>query len=229
MDLDVEVGPGDTEDVVAQQVFRTPPFEHCIELVKQVTVLTAQVEKALSGANRVGSNGHPLEHQVGLPGQQDPVLEGAGLALVGVADNETLLPRQQRCVAAGFPFQAGSEAGATAAAQVGLLDFMKDGRWPAQSGRQALAPGAHVRGLQAFVRRQRPGRQQGLARPQITVEQDVGTTNVVFNREQFRWPLCQRHLGPHQFGNLVDAHLVQPADGQIVDQQRRPLIAQAGT
>ena len=54
-------------------------------------VLAADVDVALVGADRVGGDGHALEHAVRIALEDAAVHEGAGVALVGVADDELAL------------------------------------------------------------------------------------------------------------------------------------------
>ena len=72
-------------------------------------VLAAHVDVALVGADREGGDRHALEHPVRVALEDAAVHEGAGVALVGVADDE--LPR-----ALGLVDRAPLEAGGVAAA-----------------------------------------------------------------------------------------------------------------
>ena len=139
------------------------------------------------------------------------------------------MPGLELGIAASLPFQAGGEAGAAAAAQVGALDLVEHGNRPAHAARQAFAPGTHVGGHQPFVRRPGAGGKQCLARLEVGGEQDVGAPDVVLDLEELGRPVGQRHLVADQFGNLVDARLGQPGNRQVIDQQGRPLVAHAGT
>ena len=131
VDFDVEVEAGMAQNVASQQASLAPPRQHAIERRQQIAVFAAQIEKALATVDGIGAHRHAFEHQIGLGRKQDAILEGAGLALVGVAHHIT--PRIcviSGGVAAGRPFQAGGEAGATAPAQVGMLDFLQEGGAP---------------------------------------------------------------------------------------------------
>jgi hypothetical protein len=81
-------------------------------------------------------------------------------ALVGIAHHDAPVPGLELGIAAGLPFQAGGETGTAAAAQVGALDLVEHGRRPAHAAGQAFAPGTHVGGHQAFVRRPGAGGEQ---------------------------------------------------------------------
>ncbi len=68
----------------------------------QVGVLAAQVEDARRRADGAGRDRHALEHEVGVVGQEHPVLERARLALVGVAHDVLLPPALILAAAARF-------------------------------------------------------------------------------------------------------------------------------
>ena len=51
----------------------------------QVGILLAHIDVAVVGAHRPAGDDHALQQLIGVLGEQLPVLEGAGLALVGVA------------------------------------------------------------------------------------------------------------------------------------------------
>lgn len=74
----------------------------------------------MPGAEGITGDRHPLDHQVGEFGEQDAVLEGAGLALVGIAHDVVLGADR---FAGQAPLHAGREPGATAAAKLGGGDF----------------------------------------------------------------------------------------------------------
>ena len=91
----------------AQQAGRAARRQHRLEPWPQPGIFAAQVQKALAGAGGPGGEGHALEHQLGVTVQQHPVLEGAGLALVGVAHHHLALARR---IAAGQPFHRRGKA-----------------------------------------------------------------------------------------------------------------------
>ena len=229
VDFNVEITAGNTDDVVAQQIVTTPAFEYGVERFEQMPVFAAQIKKTAARPDRVGSDGHAFKNQIGMRGEQDTILEGTRLAFVGIADDKALLARFERCVAAGFPLQAGGKPGAAATTQVGMLDFVEYGRRPAQPAGQTFAPGTGVRGEQPVARHARMGGTQGIARLHRGAKQDVGTTNIVLDAEQFGRPFGKIHLIAYQFGDLVDAFRGQPGNCPVIDEQRRPLIAHAST
>jgi len=73
--------------------------------------------------------------------EQYPVLEGAGLALVRVADD---VAAACGCMAAGFPFRAGRKARTAATPQVGALDLLEHRQWPERRSHVRFAPGSLV-------------------------------------------------------------------------------------
>ena len=201
VDLDVEVEAIDAADAVAEQAGRAPRLEHRLQRRQQVAVLAAQVEEALVGADRPGGQRHALEHRVGHPRQQHPVLEGAGLALVGVAHHH---PALAGGVAAGLPLARGGKAGAAA---------------PAQARRMHLVePGRAAAGL---------GRGQRLAGDRRRRQQDVATADVVGHREPLGRPRRQRLAGADAIAQGVGTGVVEGGQAAAVDQHRRPLVAHA--
>ena len=145
-----------------------------------------------------------------------------------VANDNTLMPGLELRISAGFPLEAGGEAGTTPAAQARTLDFVERRARTADSAGQALAPRSHVRGVEAIARRSRPRSQQGFARLEVGIEQDVGAPDVVFDLEISRRPFGKRHLVADQLGDFVDALLGHAANGVVIDHHARALVAQAG-
>ena len=229
VDLDIEIRPRDAEDVLAEQLVPAAPGEDSVQAVEQVAIFATQIDEALGRPHGIGRHGHAFENQIGKGGQQHAILEGARLTLVGVAHHDTAMAGLELGIAAGLPFQAGGEAGTAPAAQVGALDLVEHGNRPAHAARQAFAPGPHVGGHQAFVGRPGAGGAQRLTRLEIGGEQDVGPADVVLDLEELGRPVGQRHLAANQLGNGVDARFGQPGNRQVIDQQRRPLVAHAGT
>jgi hypothetical protein len=62
----------------------------------RIAVFAAQVDQAVARADHQRGDGHAFEHRVGVAVQQHPVLEGAGLALVGVAHHHMRAARRLR-------------------------------------------------------------------------------------------------------------------------------------
>ncbi len=82
-------------------------------------VLVPQVDDAARGPDRETREHHPLDHQVGKVLEDHPVLERAGLALVGVAHD---VLRSGGFAAHQLPLETGGEAGSAHAPQSALLE-----------------------------------------------------------------------------------------------------------
>ena len=203
MDRDVEVEARAALDRGAEQVRFAAAPQHGFERVEQEAVFAAQVDQAAPRTDGQGGDRHAVEQQVGMAGQQHPVLEGPGLALVGVADDDVFVAR---CVAAELPLRAGGESGTAPAAQPGSGDLA--------------------------AQRQRPARQRRGERrtgSQRCAEQHVGTAHLVVDAEPLGGPQRDRRVRVDQLGELVDALLVEAREHVVVvDQQRRPLVAETG-
>ena len=175
-----------------------------------MAILAAQIEKSAPGTNRHRRHGHALEHEVGVAVEQHAILEGARLALVGVADDDATAANRHRRIAAGIPFQCRRETGPATPAQAGAAQSRRSRR-PA---RQACGrPSRHERELERrvpwagcdrvppAVRHPAAGRHQ----------QDVAAADIVGHDEQFGRPVRQGHLAPDQLAELVDA---RPRQGE---------------
>ena len=199
----VEVKPRMAQNRPAQQAGIAPALQHRLQRLQQIAVLAAQVHQADPCADDVCGNRHALEHRVGLAAQQHVVLEGTGLALVGIADHDML---GTGGLAAQRPFQAGHEARAAAPAQVGAFHLA-----------QHRLGATRQRGAQCVPRRVR------------CAQQHVGAPDVVLHLEPGGRPLLHGHALANQLGHLRHARCVEPGhDLMVVDKQRRPLVAQAG-
>ncbi len=119
MDVDVEIEAFLVKDICTQQLAVAAALQHGLQGIKHVAVFTAQVKETFFRTNRQCAQRHAFEHQIGLFVEQHAILEGAGLALVGVAHH---IMRGTLRIAAGFPFQTGGETCAAASAQGGSLD-----------------------------------------------------------------------------------------------------------
>src|SRR5208283_2259207 len=111
------------EDVRAEQSEVGGLCDGRFEPVDGERVFFAAVNDAFPRAHRVTGDGHAFEDGVRIAFEDRPVHERAGIALVGVADD--VLDVAGR-FAAQFPFHAGREPPAAAAAQAGFLDFAND-------------------------------------------------------------------------------------------------------
>ena len=182
-----------------------PALQHGLQRLEQVAVLAAQVDQAAPRADDMRRRCvMPSNTASAWRREQHAVLEGAGLALVGIAHHHVLAARR---LAAQRPLQAGGEAGAAAAAQVGALHL-----------------GQHRRGAARQRRRQRRARAPA-ARPSSTSARRMLSCTSNHSAR----PLRHRHAAADQLGHLRHARRVQPGDHLVViDQQRRALVAQAG-
>jgi hypothetical protein len=215
MDFDVEAEVRLAEDGVAQQTCLAAFLQHAFKRLQQIAVLAAQVEKPLACTDHARAHGHALEHQIGIAVEQHAVLEGAGLALVGVAHDVALrVPVDVADHAALFlgdggmaerPFRRGPEACAAAAAQVGFVYL-----------------------CQGFLRAACKRRTDAVARHQRLTEQHIGATEIVHCFEQHRRPFGHRLAGTDQLADQVEPVPVQAGQRPAVDQRRRPLVAHTG-
>ena len=184
-----------------------PPHQpHALELGVQprlqILVFAAQIEEAARRADRVAGDRHAFENAAGMRSQQHAILERAGFAFVGVADDVTLGAGR---VAGGFPFEPGGETRAAAPAQVGALHFVD----------QALATEGDRRVERAARRHRR-------------LQQRAGAPDIVLDVEKLGRPVVERRARLDQLGDRVDSRCVETRDGDVVDQHRRPLVAHAG-
>ena len=128
---DVE-GEAGAQDVLAQQPELARLAQGDDQVLDGQRVLVADVDDALGGAGGEGADEHALDDAVRVALEDAAVHVGAGVALVGVADQE--LAAAVGLVGQQLPLQAGGEAGAAAAAQPRGLDLLDDPR------RDRLAP-----------------------------------------------------------------------------------------
>ena len=141
MNLDVEIEPFDPKDRASEQSFAAAARERRFELVAQIAIFAAQIEKAAIGRKREGREGHAFEHMVGHERQQHAILESAGLAFIGVADDDP--PPRPLCgsLAAELPFARRCEAGAAAPPQAGTRKLGHQRLGPQLHGPAQGAPG----------------------------------------------------------------------------------------
>ncbi len=157
--------------------------------------------KPLVAPTAIARNRHAFQHARREAVEQHAVLEGAGLALVGVADDVFHLARS---VARAGELGGGREAGAASAAQIGALDLV-------------LAAGAAAR----------DGGVQPVAAMERGPQQRDGAADVVGNLEQLRRPFPQRGAGVDEIGDEIDALRRQVADRHVVDENGDAVVAQA--
>ena len=159
-----------------------------------------------------------------MRGEQHPVLEGAGLALVGIADHVT---RGAWGIAAGLPLQAGGEAGAAAAAQIGRLISSSVARdpeaaVPMDSRRERASAAGSVRAPRSMAARSAsPGCS---AWPKRMSARRMLSSMVNSSEGQSSSGRCSR-IRP---AISIQALAGDARDGPTVDQQAGPLVTQAG-
>ena len=91
--------------------------------IKEVVVFGAQVDIARLCPEGVSGNGHSLNKGEGVSFQDIPVLEGAHLPLVRIADDVFLIARR---LSGPLPFKAAGKAGPTPPAQSRGFYFVGD-------------------------------------------------------------------------------------------------------
>ena len=121
MQFDREVEAG-AEDVLAEESVFLGLSERGLQVQGHLRRVVPGVDVALLRAYGIGAYDQALEHLVRIAGEHGPVHEGRRLALVPVDDDVLGLLRR---VLGGLPFQAGGEAAAAAAAQIGLLHLLQ--------------------------------------------------------------------------------------------------------
>ena len=212
LDADVEVEVPEAHDLVAEQAGGTALLEHVLEQRAQIGVFAAQVEDAFLGADGAGGDGHALDQQVRPLGEQHPVLERAGLAFVGVADDEAPFG-----LAAGgeAPLAAGDETGAAATAQAAFLDRSDD------LGRSD----AHRLVEAGILRHRTEQRLAGMA--DVVVDHAVGALARRGRREARNRDLLRILAALQRVGDVARLLRRQLGDHDVVDHRCRRLVAHA--
>ncbi len=112
------------QDVLAQEPGRIGLRERGLEpRYRLAEEFTAYVVVADRRGHRVAADRHALDDRVRVVAQDVPVMAGAGLGLVGIADDVFLRRRAARHEA---PFHAGRKGRAAASAQARGLDLVDD-------------------------------------------------------------------------------------------------------
>ncbi len=117
VELEVEAR---TQDVLPQEAGFAGFFQGLFKALVDLENLAVDVVVAHGSAHRETADDHAFDHGVRVVAQDVAVLEGPGLAFVGVADDVFLAGDVARHEG---PFQARREARAAAAAQVRGLQF----------------------------------------------------------------------------------------------------------
>lgn len=119
-----------------------------------VVVFAADEDEGGLEAAGVAGDGDAFELEVGVEVEEESVLEGAGFGFIGV-DGEVALAGVARFAVGGGcdfgeegPLEAGGEACAAAAAELGLFDFFDDGL---RGHRQGFAEGGVTAGFDVLV------------------------------------------------------------------------------
>src|SRR5918994_2118943 len=124
----VQVEPG-ALDVAAQQPLVVGGVDRRVQPAARPAALAPQVDEGVAAADGVGGDDHALDQGVRVALEQLHVLEGAGLALVGV-DHQ--VGRLAGPLGQEAPLHPGREAGPAAAPEPGVLDQLDQvlGRLP---------------------------------------------------------------------------------------------------
>ena len=120
--LAADVRPGANEELdgeALQQAHRAGGGDGSLEGLGGERIFRAQVHDAGVRPRRPGGDEHPLDQAEWVALHDEPVGEGAGVALVGV-HHDVLLRRWR--LPHGAPLDVGGEAGAAAPAQAARLD-----------------------------------------------------------------------------------------------------------
>src|ERR1035438_9922256 len=117
--LDIEVESA-AQDVVSQQTIFSRLFDTHAQTANCERILRPDVDNALSRTHRVSANDHPLQQRMGIAFDFIAVHIGAGIALVGVADE---IFRVRFRLSQELPFIAGEKAGAATSTQPGRFDL----------------------------------------------------------------------------------------------------------
>ncbi len=169
---------------------------------EEKAVLGAHIEKPKACRDREGRDGHALEHQIQVVREELPVLERAGLALVGVAHDVAERVGRLR---ARRPLRAGGEPGASSTTQAASGDF----------GERVVAAAAG-------------SRRNGVSRRDGRREQEVPPPDVGVHDEKLEWPGGERSPCADEGHHVTEASTVEAPDGVPVDEQCGALIAQPG-
>ena len=119
-DREIEIG---AEEVLAEQAIRLGVGDRLADAFDGQRIFGADVHDAFVGADRASRDHHAFQHGVGIAFHDGAVHERARVAFVAVADDVFLI------VLGGereFPFEAGGETAAAAAAETGVDHGLAD-------------------------------------------------------------------------------------------------------
>ena len=123
-DVQVEIeGVAGAEDVAAEEVGRIGFGDGGGDEAGGQSVFGAEEDVGDVGAGGVARDDGAFDQLVGIAFEQQAILERAGLHLIGIDDEVT---RVRRVFRDQGPLEAGREACAAAAAQIGVLDLFDD-------------------------------------------------------------------------------------------------------
>ena len=105
-------------DVVAQEILGLGGLDGLIEAVHGEVIFAPAIDVADAGAHGIAGDGHAFQDPVGVAFHDVAVLDGAGLAFIGVADD--VLGGDGAGPGEG-PFEPGGEAGAAPASEARVL------------------------------------------------------------------------------------------------------------
>ncbi len=116
-DIEIEAG---AQNIFAQQAIFAGLVERRFQPLNGQWILGPNVHQAFVGPNAIATNGHCFNHCVRVAFQNRPIHEGAGVALIGVADHVFLFIF---LFPGDIPFQSRWEATAATSAQTRVHDY----------------------------------------------------------------------------------------------------------
>ena len=114
------------QDILAQEPVIPRLFDRLDQALAGERIFVPDVNEAFVASDGARPDDHALQHGMRITLDDAPVHKGAGVALIGVADDDRLNLARLGGVAAGLPLDAGRESAAAAASQPGALDLDDD-------------------------------------------------------------------------------------------------------
>ncbi len=208
-------------DVVAQKILGLGGLDGLIQPVHGQVIFAPDVDVADAGAHGVAGDGHAFQHPVGIAFHDVAVLDGAGLAFVGVADD--VLGGDGAGPGEG-PLEPGGEAGAAPAPEAGVLHRVHHlFRGQGQGLFQALVAAPFQIGVQAQrIDLIHVGQEHQLIAAGQVIAQRVGGAGQL--------PVVHGLAGPVVAEDILDALGREPPEDHLVDLHGRGDLAdpQAG-
>ena len=112
-----------SEDLLSEEIVLAGLLDGLLGPFDREGILAADVDVTLLGAHGIPGQDHGFQKLMGIPFQDESVLEGSGLPLVGVADD---ILRRPRLLSRPFPLEARGKTGASAAPKTRGRDFVDD-------------------------------------------------------------------------------------------------------